>query len=219
MVTEAERNRHAMVEAQLVRRGIHDSRVLDAFRAVPRERFMPPGLEAEAWYDGPIEIGHGQTISQPYVVALMMQAAGIRPQDSVLDVGTGSGYAAAIADRLAARVVSIERIADLAASARRALDSAGAARVEVVIGDGSAPPGHDLFDVILVAAAGPRVPASLTDRLAPGGRLVMPVGSSPDSQMLVRVVRQPDGRLVEDAIDRVSFVPLIGRGAWAGPAG
>ncbi|MEJ1161959.1 protein-L-isoaspartate(D-aspartate) O-methyltransferase [Prosthecomicrobium sp. N25] len=209
-----ERERREMVERQLVGRGIRDPGVLEVFRAVPREAFVPAAMAEAAYRDGPLEIGEGQTISQPFVVALMMESARIGPRDSLLEVGAGSGYAAAIASRLAGRVVSIERIPSLAAVARANLSAAGIEGVTIVEGDGSTPPGAEAFDVILVAAAGPRVPEALAARLAPGGRLVMPVGPGRDEQVLLRVTRQGDGRLLEEAIDRVSFVPLIGREAW-----
>jgi protein-L-isoaspartate(D-aspartate) O-methyltransferase len=198
-----------MVEHQLRRRGIADPRVLSALGVVPRELFVPPSLRDRAYEDSALPIGHGQTISQPYVVAAMCELLQLRGGERVLDVGTGSGYAAAVLAELAAEVVSIERLPALAEQARAALAEAGYDNVEVRIGDGSlGAPERAPFQAIAVAAAAPAVPGTLTEQLAEGGRLVVPRGSR-SSQRLVLVVRTPAG-LVEQASMPVRFVPLVG---------
>jgi protein-L-isoaspartate(D-aspartate) O-methyltransferase len=209
--------RQRMVEMQLAARGITDARVLAAMGAVPREAFVSPYLRADAYADRPLPIEAGQTISQPYIVALMAEAAGLHPGDRVLEVGAGSGYAAAVMGRLAATVVAIERhpqLADLAAARMRAL---GVDNVEVRCGDGSAGcPERAPFDAILVAASGPRVPPALLGQLAPGGRVVMPVGERYEVQRLVKVTRLAGGGEREETLCGVAFVPLIGREGWPG---
>jgi protein-L-isoaspartate(D-aspartate) O-methyltransferase len=205
--------RAALVERQLIDRGVKDPAILAAFGAVPRERFVPPDRRGWAYLDEAVPIGEGQTISQPYVVALMLLALRLRPTDRALEVGAGSGYAAALLGRLVASVVAVERLAPLAERAQSTLAELGVANVEVVVGDGSVgwPPGAP-YDAVLVSAAGPTVPAELVAQLSPGGRLVMPVGGDPESQHLVRVT--PDGT-VED-LGGVRFVPLIGEAGWSG---
>lgn len=196
-----------MVRRQLEGRGIRDPRVLDAMRRVPREMFVPADLAREAYIDAPLPIGHGQTISQPYIVALMAEAAGLAPGDRVLDVGTGSGYAAAVYAAVGAEVWSIERVPALAERAREALAAAGAERVRVVIGDGSLGlPDHAPFDAILAAAAGRRIPAPWPEQLTDAGRIVMPLEDRWGAQRLVRVTRRGD---LED-LGEVRFVPLHG---------
>jgi protein-L-isoaspartate(D-aspartate) O-methyltransferase len=209
---DAERER--MVEQQLVPRGIEDQRVLDAMRRVPRHLFVPDDLARYAYDDRPLPIDDGQTISQPYIVALMLEAARIGPEDAVLDVGTGSGYAAAVAAELAHRVVSIERKPGLAVEAAATLEALGY-RVEVVTGDGTLgwPQGAP-YDVIVAAATGPAVPRAWVEQLAPGGRIVMPVGRSGGSQHLAVFARDGDGRLAEENLGAVAFVPLLGEQAW-----
>lgn len=198
-----------MVERQLRARGIGDERVLAAMAAVPRELFVPPRLADSAYVDGALPIGHGQTISQPYVVAAMCELLGLAGSERVLDVGTGSGYAAAVLAELAADVVSIERVPELAAAAREALAAAGYERVEVRVGDGSlGAPDRAPFDAIAVAAASPVLPEALFAQLADGGRIVLPLGTR-EQQRLVLVVRTPDGP-VERASTPVRFVPLLG---------
>jgi protein-L-isoaspartate(D-aspartate) O-methyltransferase len=182
----------------LAARGIEDSQVLRAFGEVPRHRFLPEAFAEFAYQDIPLPIAEGQTISQPYVVAWMTEAAGVKPGQRVLEVGTGSGYAAAIASRIASQVYSVERHAPLAESARTLLEALGYRNVQVLHADGTRGwAEHAPYDAILVAAGGPSVPPALVEQLAPGGLLVMPVGSS-DQQALIRVRRTRDGRLVRE---------------------
>ena len=207
--------REAMVERQLRRRGIHDRSILDAFRAVPREAFVDADVAHLAYGDHPLPIAAGQTISQPFIVAEMIEAAGIKPGASVLEVGAGSGYAAAVMSRIAARVIAVERLPELAAIARERLARLGYANVTVVEGDGSGGwPGEAPFDAILVAASGSHVPPALVEQLAPGGRLVMPIGDPGRVQELVKVTRQEDGILRHESLGQVRFVPLIGDEGW-----
>jgi protein-L-isoaspartate(D-aspartate) O-methyltransferase len=201
-------NARVMVGVQLRSRGIHDSRVLEAMEAVPRELFVPPALVDQAYEDSALPIGFGQTISQPYIVALTCQLLELAGSERVLDVGTGSGYGAAVLGRLARSVVSIERVAALAARARTALALAGATNVVVVVGDATQEvPDGGPFDAIAVAAAAPRVPRIFLERLAPGGRLVMPVGST-SSQDLVLVERTAEGVSISRQL-ACRFVPLV----------
>ena len=204
-----------MVERQLRHRGITDERVLEAMGRVPRELFVPAAQRAHAYEDGALPIGHGQTISQPFVVAAMCQLAGLRGGERVLEVGTGSGYAAAVLAELAAQVVSIERVPGLAERARAALQAAGSPNVEVRVGDGSlGAPDRAPFDAIVVAAAAPEVPEALLAQLAEGGRLVLPLGTRA-AQRLVVVVQTPEGPVERDSI-QVRFVPLIGAEGFSG---
>lgn len=195
------------IEQQLRRRGIRDERVLAAMTTVPREDFVPAESREHAHDDSAIEIGHGQTISQPYIVALICAALELGPDEHVLDVGTGSGYQAAVLSRLAARVTSIERIPELAEAARTRLAPYG---VEVLVGDGTqGVPERAPFDAIAVAAAAADVPQALRDQLAPGGRLVLPVG-----EHLVRI-RGGEVRYLSAA----RFVPLVSAAAGGGTEG
>lgn len=209
--------RRRMVATQIEARGIRDPRVLQAMREVPREAFVEPGWEEGAYADRPLPIGEGQTISQPYIVAAMLEAARIGPRDRVLEVGAGSGYAAALAGRLAASVIAVERLGPLAESARRRLQRLGCANVELRQGDGSlGVPEAAPFDAILVAASGPEVPDALRRQLAPGGRLVLPVGERHGPQRLLRITREAEDRFAEEVLEAVAFVPLIGKGGWSG---
>jgi protein-L-isoaspartate(D-aspartate) O-methyltransferase len=203
-----------MVQRQLIPRGIGDPRVLDAMARVPRHEFVPLDIVDYAYDDRPLPLSDGQTISQPYIVALMVESARIGPDDVVLDVGTGSGYAAAVAAELADRVYSIERQPRLAASAATRLRELGY-RVEVIEGDGSLgwPEGAP-YDAVLAAATGPSVPAAWVEQLAPGGRIVMPIGSPRGSQHLAAFTLDAHGRLREENLGAVSFVPLLGAQAW-----
>lgn len=205
--------REAMVERQLARRGISDERILQAFRTLPREAFVDPALAEQAYDDNPLPIGEGQTISQPYIVALMTEASRIGPAARVLEVGTGSGYAAAILAELAHEVVTIERHPSLAASARRALDGLGYANVTVIEGDGSrGVPERAPYDAILVAAGAPGPPDSLKQQLADGGRLVIPV--SANSHQDLKVITRRGNEFEEENLGAVRFVPLVGKEGW-----
>ena len=207
--------RSRMVEEQISRRGVRDARLLDALRQVPREAFVPAGLENNAYDDGPLPIGEGQTISQPYVVALMIEAAGIQPADTVLEVGAGSGYASAVMSRIAHRVLAIERHASLAEAAGERLARLGFDNVALKIGDGTRGwPELAPFDAILVSAAGPDVPRALKDQLAIGGRLVIPVGLDGRQQTLRKLIRTGSDAFEEENLGVVMFVPLIGAQGW-----
>ena len=197
-----------MVRAQILARGVIDARVVAAMRAVPREEFVPAADRVSAYADGPIPIGEGQTISQPYVVAAMLVALGLQGDERALEVGAGSGYAAALLGLCAREVWALERIASLASLARERMERLGHANVHVAHGDGTRGlPEHAPYDAILVSAGGPRVPPALLEQLAPGGRLVMPVGA--DEQHLVRITRSASGALSEERMEAVRFVPLI----------
>jgi protein-L-isoaspartate(D-aspartate) O-methyltransferase len=206
-----------MVRSHIAARGVRDPAVLEAMRTVPREAFLPPELEEFAYADAPLPIERGQTISQPYIVALMAAAARIRPGDRVLEVGTGSGYAAAVLGRIAHDVYTIERHEELASMAAERLARLGFRNVSVLHADGTLGwPEHAPYDAIVVAAGGPEVPPALLDQLAPGGRLVIPVGEGRGLQRLLRVTRGADGRVHEEELGDVRFVPLIGAQGWTG---
>ncbi len=202
-----------MVEEQLRARGIGDGRVLAAMGKVPREEFISADDAKNAYGDFPLPIGEGQTISQPYIVAAMVEALEVRPEDRVLEVGTGTGYQAAILGELAKEVWSIERHAELADRAREILRTLGYANVYVVTGDGSLGLAeHAPYDKILVAAAAPRVPETLVAQLADGGRLVIPVGTRQEQQVLV--VRKMGEETVVTTREGCRFVPLVGEQGW-----
>lgn len=204
----AERAR--MVHKQIEARGIRDPRVLEAMRTVPRHRFVPLSERAHAYEDRPLPIGRGQTISQPYIVALMTELAEVQPGDDVLEVGTGSGYQAAVVAQMGARVYSIEIVEPLAKRAQKLLDELGyGRRVDVRAGDGYGGwPEHAPFDAILVTAAPPKVPEPLKRQLAVGGRLVIPVGEH--FQSLLRITRTKEG-FREESVIPVRFVPMTGK--------
>ena len=207
--------RSRMVDEQLVARGIRDPRVLAAMAAVPRERFIDADQAEFAYDDGPLPIGEGQTISQPYVVARMIEALELAPTDRVLEIGTGSGYAAAVLAEVCAQVYTVERVAALADRARRRLAELGYAPVRVRAGDGTLGwPEHAPYDAIVATAGGPTVPPALREQLVPGGRLVMPVGRSLYGQRLVRVVRGDGDVDRREELEAVAFVPLIGAQGW-----
>jgi protein-L-isoaspartate(D-aspartate) O-methyltransferase len=198
----------------LRRNGIADERVLAAIGRVPREAFVPNAFADRAYENVALPIGLGQTISQPYVVALMTQELRLTGSERVLEVGTGSGYQAAILAGLAASVVSVERVPGLLESARRALNRLGVANVELHLVSGPLgwPPGAP-YDRIIVTAAGPHVPLVLLEQLAAGGRLVMPVGTLVEQRLVL--VKKVDDRLEEQTLGGVRFVPLVGEGAWS----
>ena len=207
--------RGRMVRRQIEGRGIFDPLILDAFREVPREEFVDEGQRKWAYDDHPLPIEAGQTISQPYIVALMIQAAQIEPGDKVLEVGTGSGYAAAVMSRIAREVVGIERQHDLVEVARERLHRLGYDNVRIVEGDGTRGwPDEAPFDAILAAASGSHVPQPLLDQLSAGGRLVMPVGEPGWVQELIKVTKRLDGTTEQQNLGGVRFVPLIGEEGW-----
>lgn len=214
LLVDAAEARARMVEHQLQRRGISDERVLRAMGRVPRELFVPEDLRQYAYEDGALRIGYGQTISQPFIVATICALLGLDGHERVLDVGTGSGYQAAVLAELAAEVVTVERVPELAKGARAALAEAGYERVDVRIGDGSLGiPERAPFAAIAVAAAAPSVPPALYSQLEEGGRLVVPRGSRL-GQELVLVVRTADGPR-ERASLACRFVPLLGEEGFA----
>lgn len=208
-----EQERLEMVERQLAGRGIRDSRVLEAMRSVPRHCFIPDDLSRQAYADHPVRIGCGQTISQPYMVGVMTEQLELRPEDRVLEIGTGSGYQTALLAELAAEVISIERHAPLADNARQVLESLGYANVTVFCGDGTlGHPEKAPYDAILVTAAAPEVPPALIRQLAPGGRLICPTGSR-DLQKLTRIYHTRDGLQQSESVPCI-FVPLLGEAGW-----
>ena len=207
--------RAAMVRDQLRLRGIGDPRVLAAFAELPRELFIPPTRRHEAYEDRPVPIGAGQTISQPYIVAVMAEQLDVHDHHRVLDVGAGSGYQTAILARLARHVFAIERIGMLAERAQAVFDALHLDNITLTVGDGTAGwADHAPFDRIVCGAAGPDVPAAWIEQLADGGRIVMPVGS-PDLQELIAVDKHA-GRITRRAICGVRFVRLIGKDGWPG---
>lgn len=202
-----------MVRLQIERRGIRDVRVLEAMRRVPRHEFARPGDERRAYEDRPLGIGAGQTMSQPYIVAAMTAALRPQPTDRVLEIGTGSGYQAAVLAMLARQVVTIERVPELADRARVVLERLGYTNVQVLTGDGSGgwPEGQP-YDGIIVTAAAPEVPDVLVAQLADGGRLVMPVGSRVFQELVL--VEKLGGRVRRERREACIFVPLVGRFGW-----
>lgn len=207
--------RRRMVHRQIAGRGIADPRVLAAMETVPREAFLPEALQELAYADTPLPIGEGQTMSQPYIVACMAEAAGVGADDRVLEIGAGSGYAAAVLGELARQVFTIERHPALAELARARLRTLGYHNVEVRTGDGTLGlPEQAPFDAIIATAGGPHVPDSWRAQLAVGGRLVMPVGETPTRQCLIRLTRTGRETWREDEIEAVRFVPLIGEYGW-----
>jgi len=206
--------RRRMVEGQVIARGITDPRVIDAMLKVPRHRFVEEALQSQAYQDAPLPIGERQTISQPYMVAVMSQALALSGSETVLEIGTGSGYQAAILALLADRVFSLERIPSLARRARKALDECGFSKVNIRVADGTrgwqdmAP-----FDAIIVTAGAPEVPQDYLDQLAVGGRLVIPVGDR-SSQVLMRITRTGVREFEDERILGCRFVPLVGSCGW-----
>jgi len=201
--------------AELVKRGITDQRVIGAMSEIPRHIFVEEAMASQAYSDSSLPIGEKQTISQPYIVARMTQMLGLTGREKVLELGTGSGYQAAVLATLADRVYTVERIRPLALKARRALDSLGLLNVNLRIGDGTDGwPEEAPFDAILVTAGAPYVPECLIDQLAPGGRLVIPVGDRLD-QSLVLVSKGLDGSVERRESDGCRFVRLIGRNGWS----
>ena len=207
--------RLSMVETQLRRRGIRDQRVLDAMTKVPRHEFVGRQHWADAYADHPVPIGEQQTTSQPYIIAVMLQAAEIKPQDRVLEIGAGSGYQTALLCELAREVFAVERYAALSANVAQILERLGYKNATTITGDGSlglrerAP-----FDAIIVAAAAPRVPPALVEQLAPGGRLVVPVGDA-QQQVLQLARKDAAGNVTVTSLESCRFVPLVGQQGFA----
>ncbi len=205
--------RQRMVEEQLIYRNIRDERVLEAMRSVPRHAFVPLEYRHMAYSDGPLPIGSGQTISQPYIVALMTQLLRLKGDENVLEVGTGSGYQAAVLAKLAKQVYTIERYTELADQAAAVLQKLGLNNVRVHIGDGSLGlPEHAPFQAILVTAAAPKVPQSLLEQLDEGGRLVVPVGGR--MNQFLELWERRGAKFAQDVLVPVAFVPLRGRHGW-----
>jgi protein-L-isoaspartate(D-aspartate) O-methyltransferase len=209
--TRKEEARDIMFREDLIGRGIKDTAVLRAMHEVPREAFIAPELAAHAYADHPLPIEEEQTISQPYIVAYMTEALALTPGDRVLEIGTGSGYAAAVLSRIAAMVYTVERLGRLADKARERLTELGYSNIVVHAGDGTLGwPEHAPYDAIVVTAGAPKLPEPLLEQLAPGGRLVIPIGPTSSLQMLIRVRRQGENDYHSEELCPVRFVPLIG---------
>lgn len=213
-LSDFQRVREAMVDVQLIRRGIRDPAVLAAMRKIARHRFVPEHLQMLAYDDQPLPIDRQQTISQPYMVALMTEALALSKNDKVLEVGTGSGYQAAVLAELCSTVYTVETIPDLAKKATAVLQGLGYGNIIIKVADGTRGwPEHQPYSGIIVTAGAPHVPQPLLDQLAEGGRLVIPVGDH-DLQQLLRLTRTPDG-IVEENLGGCRFVPLRGAYGWA----
>lgn len=211
--------RKRMIESQIIARGVSDRRVIEAMLKVPRHVFVEEAMAAQAYSDTPLPIGEKQTISQPYMVALMTELLELKGREKVLEIGTGSGYQAAILAVMADRVYTVERIRPLALRARKALDSLGLLNVNIKISDGTVGWEEEApFDAIIVTAGAPDIPQKYIDQLKPGGRLVIPVGTQFE-QVLVRVVKQEDGSVVQENVTGCRFVKLVGKFGWASSAG
>lgn len=207
--------RRRMIETQLVPRGIGDPAVLRAMEEVPREAFVPEGLVPMAYRDSPLPIGQGQTISQPYIVALMTEALELAAHERVLEIGTGSGYAAAVLSRIAKKVYTVERRLKLARTAEARFRQLGYDNIQVHVGDGTLGwREHAPYEAIVVTAGGPEIPEALLEQLAVDGRLVIPVGAKPDIQQLVRVRRNSEQGYQRENLGSVRFVPLVGEAGW-----
>ena len=210
-----ERLRRQLIET-IREKGIDNLEILRAFDAVPRHLFLPASVEHRAYEDAPVPIGYGQTASQPSLQALYLQTLAIQPTDRVLEIGTGSGYQTALLAQLAEHVYSVERVRELSARARTALDRQRVSNVALLVGDGTVGwSRYSPYDAVLVAAAAPSVPPALIEQLAPGGRILIPLGGR-EEQILTLVRRAPDGTISQEAISRCTFVPLLGRFGWSG---
>jgi protein-L-isoaspartate(D-aspartate) O-methyltransferase len=205
-----------MVQSQLKAMGVRDQRVLDAMAVVPRHEFVTDPYRSMAYQDCPLPISAGQTISQPYIVALMIECLRLQGDERVLEIGTGSGYAAAVLAEMVAQVHTVERIEALAKSAAATLERLGVGNVTVIDGDGSLGlPAHAPYDAILVSAGAPAVPQRLQAQLSVGGRLVIPVGADQSKQELLRITRVQLDRFERESVAQVRFVPLVGDDAWS----
>jgi len=203
-----------MVQEQIIARGISSPRVIETLLKIPRHLFVQEAMADQAYNDGALPIGEKQTISQPYMVALMSELLELKPQDHVLEIGTGSGYQTAVLASLCRRVWTIERIRPLAMQARKVLDALHLLNVNIKVGDGTLGwPEEAPFDAILVTAGAPAVPEALAQHLAPGGRLVIPVGDAAN-QTILRIRKQADGSLTSETGVGCRFVPLIGQQGW-----
>jgi protein-L-isoaspartate(D-aspartate) O-methyltransferase len=212
---DLEKRREIMIERDLKGRGIHDPAVLAAMREVPREEFVPPGLVDHAYEDHPLPIDESQTISQPYMVAYMAESLELAPTDRVLEIGTGSGYSAAVLSRLVAEVYTVEHLAGLATSAGERLQRLGYDNIRIFVGDGTLGwPELAPYDAIIVTAGAPRLPEPLPEQLVVGGRLIIPVGPNNFVQTLIRVRRVKTDEYREENLMAVQFVPLIGAAGW-----
>ncbi|MEE9507651.1 MAG: protein-L-isoaspartate(D-aspartate) O-methyltransferase [Anaerolineales bacterium] len=210
--------RERMVRDQIVPRRISDERVLSAMRTVPRHRFVPPDLRHLAYTDAPLPIGHRQTISQPYIVALMTSLLELKEDDKVFEVGTGSGYQAAILAHIANQVFTIERIGEIADKTRELFQELGLKNIHVVEGDGSLGLEEEApFDAIIVTAAAPKVPEPLKEQLADGGRMVLPVGGR--NGQILELWKRKGRKLEKDRLAPVAFVPLVGDQGWESEEG
>ena len=206
-----------MVDSQLIARGIQDRRVIDAMLSIPRHLFVEEAMAAQAYSDSPLPIGEKQTISQPYMVAIMSELLALNGSEKVLEIGTGSGYQAAVLARLADRVYTVERIRPLALRARKVLDGLGLLNINLKISDGTTGWEEEApFDAIMVTAGAPAVPSAYVDQLKPGGRLVIPVGGEAQ-QTLIRIVRGNDGGITREEYGGCRFVKLIGAHSWREP--
>ncbi len=209
-----ENARKRMVESQIVGRGIRDKRLIDAMAQVPRHIFVEEAMAAQAYSDSALPIGEKQTISQPYMVALMTEMLALTGKEKVLEIGTGSGYQTAIVAHLAGRIYTVERIRPLALKARKALDSLGLLNINMKIGDGSGGwPEEAPFDAIVVSAGAPEIPAKLADQLTIGGRMVIPVGNESE-QVLTRITKEEDATLSREEIVNCRVVRLVGQFGW-----
>lgn len=209
--------RRRMVDQQLKRRGIRDSRVLEAMIRIPRHFFVDEAQAAQAYLDSPLPIGYGQTISQPFIVALMVEALRLQPTDRVLEIGSGSGYQTAIVASLAAEVVAVERVEPLFQKGRENLARLDFQNIHLILDDGTLGwPALAPYEAVIVAAGGPRVPQPLIDQLAPGGRLIVPVGPTKTSQKLTLVIKDMAGALSREILGDCRFVALVGHHGWSG---
>jgi protein-L-isoaspartate(D-aspartate) O-methyltransferase len=206
-----------MVVTQLIPRGLNDPSVLSAMEEVPREAFLPEGIAEMAYHDSPLPIGEGQTISQPYIVALMAEALEITPDGRVLEIGTGSGYAAAVISRIAKEVYTVERHASLLEEAAERFRRLGYENIHLREADGTLGwKEHAPYDGTVVTAGAPSPPGPLLGQLAVGGRLVIPIGPTPESQELVRILRREGESFETEKLTSVRFVPLVGSAGWRG---